>query len=43
MSDLRSCHHRHQQVREQFEDTYRALEDELRRKNDTIDALRYEV
>jgi hypothetical protein len=43
MSDLRSCHHRHQQVREKIEDTYRALEDELRRKNDTIDALRYAI
>ncbi len=47
MSDLRrSCHSHHQQqqqqhVRQTFQDKYRVLEDELRKKNETIDALRY--
>lgn len=52
MNDHRSCphhhhHHHHQQeheqqhVRKTLEDKYRLLESELRRKNDTIDKLRY--
>lgn len=41
MSDLRSCHHRHEQIRQKFEDKCHALENELRRKNETINALRY--
>jgi hypothetical protein len=47
MSDQqRSCHHHQQQqqhIRRTFEDKCRVLEDELRKKNDTIDALKYEI
>jgi hypothetical protein len=44
MSDRqRSCHPPpHQQhVRQAFEDKCRALEDEIRKKNEAIDALKY--
>lgn len=38
MSDRRSSHYRH--GRQTFEEKYRALENELKRKNDTIDSLK---
>jgi hypothetical protein len=43
MSDRRrSCHHQQQHhTRQTFGDKCRILEDEVRKKNDTIDALRY--
>ena len=41
MNDRHSCHHHHRQhARQTFEDRCQTLEDELKRKNDTIDALR---
>jgi len=43
MSDRRSFQHHHQHhhhTRPTFEEKYRALENELKRKNDTIDSLR---
>jgi hypothetical protein len=47
MSDQqRSCHHHQQQqqhMRRTFEDKCQVLEDELRKKNNTIDALKYEI
>lgn len=50
MSDRRgSCHHRQQQqqqqqhTRQSFEDKCRVLENELRKKNDAIDTLRYGI
>ena len=41
MSDRRSSHHHH--PRQSFEDKYRALENEIKRKNETIDTLRNEL
>lgn len=44
MSDRRSSHHHHHHhhpPRQSFEDKYRLLENELKRKNDAIDSLRY--
>ncbi len=38
MSDRRSSHHHH--IRHSFEEKYRALENELKRKNETLDSLR---
>jgi hypothetical protein len=43
MSDRRSSHHHHHHTRQTFEDKYRILENELKRKNDTIDSLRYVI
>lgn len=46
MSDRRSFHHhhhRHHHQRQSFEEKYRVLENELKRKNDTMDSLRYET
>jgi hypothetical protein len=44
MSDRRSCHHHQRQhVRQVFDDRCRALDDELKRKTDTIDSLRYGI
>lgn len=40
MNDRRSSHHHH--TRQTFEEKYRALENELKRKNDTIESLRNE-
>ena len=34
-------HHRHRHSRQTFEEKYRILDNELKRKNDTIDSLRY--
>ncbi len=42
MSDRRSSHHHHH-PRQSFEDKYRALENEIKRKNETIDTLRNEL
>ncbi|CAF0879357.1 unnamed protein product [Rotaria sp. Silwood1] len=45
MSDRRSSHHHHHHhhhPRQTFEEKYRVLENELKRKNDTIDSLRNE-
>ena len=49
MSDRRRAVHSHHQRQTQqqpsrttFEDKCRVIDDELRRQNDTIDALRYE-
>jgi hypothetical protein len=39
MSDRRSSHHHHH-IRHSFEEKYRALENELKRKNETLDSLR---
>jgi hypothetical protein len=39
MTDRRSSHHHH--TRQTFEEKYRTLENELKRKNDTIYALKY--
>jgi hypothetical protein len=41
MSDRRSSHHRH--PRTTFEEKFRALENELKRKNDTVDSLKNEL
>jgi hypothetical protein len=41
MSDRRSYHHHHN-TRQTFEEKYRTLENELKRKNETIDSLRNE-
>ncbi|CAF0814480.1 unnamed protein product [Adineta steineri] len=43
MSKLRTCPHQHPQIRQKFEDKFRALENELRQKNDTIDILRNDI
>jgi hypothetical protein len=46
MSDRRHpCHHQQQQqhARRSFEDKCRVLQNELRKKNDTIDTLKYEI
>jgi hypothetical protein len=45
MSDRRrSCHHQQQQHKRQtFDDKCRVLENELKKKGDTIDALRYGI
>jgi hypothetical protein len=47
MSERRSSHHHHNhhllQTRQSFEEKYRVLENELKRKNDTIDTLRNEL
>ncbi len=42
MSERRSCHHQ-QYPRQKFDDRCRVLEDDLKRKNDTLDTLRYEL
>ncbi|CAF0993242.1 unnamed protein product [Rotaria sordida] len=45
MSDRRSSHHHHHHhhhPRQTFEEKYRVLDDELKRKNNTIDSLRNE-
>jgi hypothetical protein len=41
MSDRRSSNHHHR-TRQTFEEKYRALENELKRKNDTINSLKTE-
>jgi hypothetical protein len=47
MTDRRSSshhrHHHHHHSRQTFEEKYRSLENELRRKNDPNDSLRYTI
>jgi len=40
MSDRRSRHYQYHQTRPTFEEKYRALENEIKRKNDSIDSLK---
>lgn len=40
MSDRRSSHHHHHHQRQSFEEKYRTLENELKRKNQAIESLR---
>lgn len=42
MNDRRSSHHHHHHQRQTFEEKYRTLENELKKKNQTIELLRNE-